>query len=113
MESRPFYLEIALQELSERLPVRFKNKTLRSWVVFYIPAGVIAILMIAPLAWSSVISFFGKRATDGEGGFGLGNYERLAGYGEGIWVYAFNSFVISFVAYVGTFIVNVIVYYYF
>ena len=88
--------------------MRFKNKTLRSWVVFYIPAGVIAILMIAPLAWSSVISFFGKRATDGEGGFGLGNYERLAGYGEGIWVYAFNSIVISFVAVVGTIAVTVL-----
>src|SRR5690625_5603244 len=64
--------------------------------------------MIAPLAWSSVISFFGKRATDGEGGFGLGNYARLAEYGEGVWVYAFNSVVISFVAVVGTIAVTVL-----
>jgi multiple sugar transport system permease protein len=76
-------------------------------VGFYSTSTVLAILFLAPLVWSLFSSVFGTKATDGKGGFGLANYDRLVNYGEGLGTYATNSIVISAITVAGTLVVTV------
>ncbi len=77
-------------------------------VGFYSTASVLAVLFLSPLVWSLVSSFTGSRATDGAGGFGIANYERLVTFGEGLGTYSLNSIAISAMTVVGTIIVTVL-----
>ncbi|RAX40328.1 carbohydrate ABC transporter permease [Rhizobium tropici] len=63
---------------------------------------VAALLFVAPLVWSVLVSF--KPSIEARqppippwptGGFSLQNYENLAQYGAGIWTYTGNSLTVS------------------
>lgn len=75
---------------------------------FYATASALAVLFIAPLAWSFLTSVSGARATDGAGGFGIANYERLVRYGEGLGQYVWNTTVVTVLAVAGTLAVTVL-----
>src|SRR5690625_7181040 len=62
---------------------------------------MIALTFLLPIFWVLYSSVAPNSATSQADGFGLGNYEALMGYGEGLGTYLWNSVVVSFVA-VGT-----------
>ncbi len=69
--------------------------------VYYFLTGMIALTFLLPIFWVLYSSVAPNSATSQADGFGLGNYEALMGYGEGLGTYLWNSVVVSFVA-VGT-----------
>jgi multiple sugar transport system permease protein len=86
------------------------NFTLRKRVGatgYYSSSVVLAVLFLSPLVWSFVSSIYGPRATDGAGGFGVENYNRLIHYGVGLGQYAWNSTVVTLLTVLGTLIVTV------
>jgi multiple sugar transport system permease protein len=76
--------------------------------VWYVVCTALAVLFIAPLAWSAWASVHGAQATGGASGYGVDNYRRLLRFGEGLWVYLGNSIAVSVMTVVGTLVVTVL-----
>jgi multiple sugar transport system permease protein len=79
---------------------------MRARVGFHTTGGALAILFLFPLLWSAYSSVAGAPGTSQPSGFGFGNYDRLAGYGEGLQTYFVNSLVVSVLTVVGTLLVG-------
>jgi multiple sugar transport system permease protein len=74
-----------------------------------------ALLFLAPLAWSVLVSF--KPSIEARepplppwpiSGFSLQSYENLAQYGSGIWTYAGNSLIVSTATVVASVIISLL-----
>lgn len=77
-------------------------------LAFYAVCTAFAVVFLAPLLWGLYSSLFGSRASQGQGGFGLANYQRLSDYGVGLEVYLWNTTVMTFIAVLGTVVVTVL-----
>ncbi|TFD56988.1 carbohydrate ABC transporter permease [Cryobacterium sp. Hh7] len=75
---------------------------------FYSVSIVLAVLFLGPLVWAFFTSVYGSRATGGEAGFGLDNYNRLIEYGVGLGQYVWNSTVVTTITVVGTLLITVL-----
>jgi multiple sugar transport system permease protein len=62
---------------------------------YYVLTGGLAIIFLFPLLWAAVASVSPQGGTAQTDGWGLGNYETLAGYQAGIVQYVANSVVVS------------------
>jgi multiple sugar transport system permease protein len=62
---------------------------------YWVFTGAIAVIFLYPLVWTAVSSVSPRAATGQTDGWGFGNYLTLANYQAGIWVYLFNSVVVS------------------
>lgn len=60
-------------------------------MAFYSTSGALAVLFFVPAVWTVYSSVHGRRANDGEPGWGIANYRRLADYGSGLEVYLANT----------------------
>jgi multiple sugar transport system permease protein len=60
-------------------------------VGFHTTSTILVVLFLFPVVWTLYSSLNGRRANDGEPGWGIANYERLVHYGSGLWVYVFNT----------------------
>ncbi|MFI5954685.1 carbohydrate ABC transporter permease [Cryptosporangium sp. NPDC051539] len=64
---------------------------------YYSTSSVLAVLFLLPMVWTLYSSTHGPRATNGAGGWGFDNFERMATYGEGISAYVLNTAIASLV----------------
>lgn len=62
---------------------------------FWVLTGALAVIFLYPLIWTAVSSVAPLAGTSQTDGWGFGNYLALANYQAGIWVYLFNSVVVS------------------
>lgn len=62
---------------------------------YWVFTGAVALIFLAPLAWTAVASFSPQAGTNQVAGWGFGNYETLANYQAGIWRYIANSAFVS------------------
>ncbi|MCW6005785.1 carbohydrate ABC transporter permease [Micromonospora sp. CPCC 205371] len=62
---------------------------------YWVFTGALALIFLAPLAWTAVASVSPQAGTNQVDGWGFGNYETLARYQAGIWRYLFNSAFVS------------------
>jgi len=62
---------------------------------YYVLTGGLAILFLFPLVWSTVASFSAQAGSAQTFGYGLGNYERLYEFQEGLPRYFGNSVVVA------------------
>jgi multiple sugar transport system permease protein len=69
---------------------------------FYTSSAALAVLFLFPLVWTLYSSLHGPRATAGGDGWGLGNYQRLLHYGDGLAGYVYNTTVVAVVTVVVT-----------
>lgn len=77
--------------MSRRRPVRAAG--------YYSTSAVLSVLFLFPLVWTLYSSVHGRQATsDGGGGWGTANYERLYDYGSGLPTYLVNTTVVALVA---------------
>ncbi|MER5267931.1 carbohydrate ABC transporter permease [Actinosynnema sp. NPDC002837] len=65
---------------------------------FHVTGAALAVLFLLPMLWTLYSSVNSRRAADGEPGWGLDNYERLAEYGSGLGTYLVNTLVVAVVA---------------
>src|ERR1041384_4445310 len=73
---------------------------------YYTTMTALAILFLFPLGWAGWASV---KPTPGSGqsvGYGLGNFVKLAHYGQGLPTYLFNSIVIATITVAGTLTVS-------
>ena len=68
----------------------------------------LAILFLFPLLWSGYSSVKGQPGTNQPEGFGLGNYQAMARYGEGLFTYLTNTAIVSGLTVLGTLLVSVL-----
>jgi multiple sugar transport system permease protein len=89
--------------------MRSSPRRLAGWI--FLAGFLLAILFIAPLAWSAITSIR-PPAEAASGAVGLPsyvdttNYERLTAYGAGIIAYIANSLIVSAITIAGTLIVG-------
>jgi multiple sugar transport system permease protein len=62
---------------------------------YWVFTGALAVIFLAPLAWTAVASFSPQPGTNQVDGWGFGNYETLANYQAGVWRYLANSAFVS------------------
>ena len=62
---------------------------------YYVLTGGLVIIFLFPLAWATVASFSAQAGSAQALGYGLGNYERLFNFQEGLPRYFGNSVVIA------------------
>ena len=62
---------------------------------YYVLTGGLAIIFLFPLVWAMVSSFSAQAGSAQALGYGLGNYERLFNFQEGLPRYFMNSVVIA------------------
>jgi multiple sugar transport system permease protein len=75
---------------------------------FWVFSGAIAVIFLYPLVWTAVSSVSPRAATGQTDGWGFGNYLTLANYQAGIWVYLFNSVVVSLITVVLTLVLSLL-----
>lgn len=68
--------------------------------------GALAIIFLYPLVWTGVASVSPQAGTNQAEGWGLGNYEKLANFQSGIWVYLGNSLFVSALTVVLTLLIS-------
>ncbi|MFG2000647.1 carbohydrate ABC transporter permease [Spirillospora sp. NPDC048911] len=73
---------------------------------FHGAGACLAVLFLFPLLWSGYSSLKGQPGSGQASGFGLGNYTKMAGYGEGLPTYLFNSVAVSAMTVAGTIVVS-------
>ncbi|WP_035856753.1 carbohydrate ABC transporter permease [Cryptosporangium arvum] len=64
---------------------------------YYSTSTALGILFLLPMIWTVYQSLHGVRAADGQDGWGVANYERMVGYGDGIGSYVLNTTVVALV----------------
>ena len=62
---------------------------------YYVLSGAAAIVFLFPLVWAAYASVNGQAGSGQAEGFGLGNYDRLLHYEDGLAQYFFNSVFVS------------------
>lgn len=62
---------------------------------FVILTTALAAVFLYPILWAVVSSFAPRAGTSQTDGWGVGNYVTLSEFQAGIWVYLWNSFVVS------------------
>jgi multiple sugar transport system permease protein len=62
---------------------------------YYVLTGGLAIIFLFPLVWATISSFSAQAGSAQAIGFGLGNYQRLFDFQEGLPRYFMNSVVIA------------------
>jgi multiple sugar transport system permease protein len=62
---------------------------------YWVLTGALAVIFLYPLVWTAISSVAPRAGTSQTDGWGLGNYAALADYQAGVWVYLFNSLVVS------------------
>lgn len=62
---------------------------------FWVLTGALAVILLYPLVWTTISSVAPRAGTSQVDGWGFGNYLALVDYQAGIWVYLFNSVVVS------------------
>jgi multiple sugar transport system permease protein len=72
-----------------------KGNRVGEGIAFVLITGVLAAAFLYPLLWAVISSFAPRAGTSQTDGWGLGNYQTLAGFQAGIWTYLLNSFVVS------------------
>jgi multiple sugar transport system permease protein len=73
---------------------------------YYVGMTALAIVFLFPLVWAS---WAAVKPTPGSGqqvGYGLGNFAKLARYGEGLPTYFFNSLLIAVLTVVATLVIS-------
>jgi multiple sugar transport system permease protein len=75
---------------------------------YYVLAGSLSIMFLAPLVWTSVASVSPHGATAQQVGYGLGNYRKLADYDAGLLTYFWNSAYVSVLTVVFTLALSVL-----
>jgi multiple sugar transport system permease protein len=75
---------------------------------FYGTGGALAVLFLFPMVWSGYSSFKGQPGSGQETGFGFGNYEAMAKYGEGVGTYLLNTIAVSGMTVAGTLLVSLL-----
>lgn len=68
--------------------------------------GALAIIFLYPLVWTGVASVSPQAGTNQAEGWGFGNYEKLANFQSGIWVYLGNSLFVSITTVVLTLLIS-------
>lgn len=72
-----------------------KHRRLATAIPFWTFSTAIAIVFVYPLLWTLVSSFSPLAGTSQTDGWGFGNYEALANYQDGIFLYLGNSLFVS------------------
>lgn len=75
---------------------------------YYVVAGGLAIMFLAPLVWTSIASVSPHGATAQQVGYGLGNYRTLVSYDAGLPQYLWNSAFVSLLTVVFTLVLSVL-----
>jgi multiple sugar transport system permease protein len=97
-----------------RLPVRMRASSAAATGGYHLLSGLLAAIFLLPLIWAALNSI--KSTTEANQqpptwfpqSFSLENYAKLASYGEGIGLYAFNSLVICLLVVVGSVLISVL-----
>jgi multiple sugar transport system permease protein len=66
----------------------------------------LAVLFLFPLVWGGFYSFKGQPGSSQASGFGIGNYSKMASYGEGVGRYLFNTAAVALMTVVVTLVVS-------
>jgi len=64
-------------------------------IPYWVFTGALALIFLYPLIWTAVSSVSPLAGTSQTDGWGFGNYVSLTKYQAGIWVYLWNSTVVS------------------
>ncbi|MFD5215311.1 carbohydrate ABC transporter permease [Microbacterium sp. NPDC058345] len=72
-----------------------KRMPLAFGIPYWVFTGALALIFLYPLIWTAVSSVGPRAGTSQTGGWGFGNYAALTEYQAGIWVYLWNSAVVS------------------
>ncbi|KAB1924224.1 Inner membrane ABC transporter permease protein [Micromonospora noduli] len=75
---------------------------------YWVFTGALALIFLAPLAWTAVASVAPHAGTNQVNGWGFGNYETLANYQAGIWRYLGNSAIVSLLTVVLTLLTSML-----
>ncbi len=75
---------------------------------FWVLTGGLAVIFLYPLVWTTISSVAPRAGTSQTDGWGFGNYAALADYQAGIWVYLFNSLVVSLLTVVLTLLLSLL-----
>ncbi|MFI6781625.1 carbohydrate ABC transporter permease [Micromonospora sp. NPDC050276] len=75
---------------------------------YWVFTGALALIFLAPLAWTAVASVAPHAGTNQVNGWGFGNYETLANYQAGIWRYLGNSAIVSLLTVVLTLVTSLL-----
>ena len=78
----------AVHRQSRRMPLAFG-------IPYWVFTGALALIFLYPLIWTAVSSVSPLAGTSQTEGWGFGNYTALTEYQAGIWVYLWNSTVVS------------------
>lgn len=78
----------AVHGQSRRMPLAFG-------IPYWVFTGALALIFLYPLIWTAVSSVSPLAGTSQTEGWGFGNYAALTEYQAGIWVYLWNSTVVS------------------
>ncbi|MEV6106130.1 carbohydrate ABC transporter permease [Streptomyces sp. NPDC051940] len=73
---------------------------------YHSTATALAVLFLFPLLWSGWSSVKGQPGSGQASGYGLGNYRRMADFGEGIGTYLANTAAVSAMTVAGTLAVS-------
>jgi multiple sugar transport system permease protein len=87
-------------------PTSFAGIALRTpgWVL----TGALAVIFLYPLIWTAISSVSPRAGTGQVDGWGFGNYETLANYQAGIWVYIANSLIVSLLTVLLTLVISLL-----
>lgn len=77
------------------LPRTSKRMQLAFGIPYWVFTGALALIFLYPLIWTAVSSVSPLAGTSQTDGWGFGNYASLTKYQAGIWVYLWNSTVVS------------------
>jgi multiple sugar transport system permease protein len=75
---------------------------------FWVLTGGLAVIFLYPLVWTAVSSVAPRAGTSQTEGWGFGNYLALVDYQAGVWVYLFNSLVVSVLTVVMTLVLSLL-----
>lgn len=75
---------------------------------YWVFTSALALIFLAPLAWTAVASVAPHAGTNQVDGWGFGNYETLANYQAGIWRYLGNSAIVSLLTVVLTLLTSML-----
>ncbi|MET8260126.1 carbohydrate ABC transporter permease [Micromonospora sp. NPDC005553] len=75
---------------------------------YWVFTGALALIFLAPLAWTAVASVAPHAGTNQVDGWGFGNYQTLTNYQAGIWRYLGNSAIVSLLTVVLTLVTSML-----
>lgn len=85
-----------------------KTRSVSRALIYYAVCSVLAVIFVAPLAWSGWASFQPQAGTGQIRGAGWGNYDALVHFGAGLPRYLLNSTIVSVSTVAGTLVVSIL-----